>query len=142
MAGLGHVELAGIMWESDDGPVLSADTLSVSVRIVPLIRKDIKAKLVVAHGLRVDVPGLKAENIHIDILDDVVTLRGEFKSEENGDGKYLLRELHYGEFTRSLRLPDPLDHEKAEANVEDGVLTVRIPKAEEARPKEITVNAR
>ncbi|NIS82383.1 MAG: Hsp20 family protein [Anaerolineales bacterium] len=95
-----------------------------------------------AYVITADVPGLKAEDIRIDILDDVVTLRGEFKSEVNGDGKYLLRELHYGEFTRSLRLPVPLDPENAEANVEDGVLTVRIPKAEEARPKEIKVNAR
>ena len=90
-----------------------------------------------------DVPGLKAEDISIEILDDVVTLRGEINAEaEHEDAKYLLRELPHGEFGRSLRLPASLDHAAAEAKVEDGVLTVRIPKSEEARPKEIEVKAK
>lgn len=97
-----------------------------------------------AYVITAAVPGLKAEDLHIEILDDVVTLRGEIqeeRTEESSSGDYLLRELHYGSFTRSLRLPDPLDTDSAEAEVVDGVLTVRIPKAEGARPKEITVKA-
>src|SRR3989304_5409512 len=87
------------------------------------------------------VPGLKAEDLQIEILEDVVTLRGKTaERSEEADG-YLLRELDLGEFTRSLRLPDPLDASNAEAVVENGVLTLRIPKAEGARPKTIKVKA-
>lgn len=88
-----------------------------------------------------NVPGMKAEDISIEILDDVITLRSEVEY-ENGDGDYLLRELRHGGFTRSLRLPTSLDPDAAEAKVEDGVLTVRIPKSEEAKPKEIKVKAK
>ncbi len=92
-----------------------------------------------AYTITAAVPGLRAEDLHVEILDDVVTLRGEVGAEEEGERGYLLRELSLGEFSRSLRLPDPLDAGKAEANVENGLLTLRIPKAEEARPKVITV---
>ena len=88
-----------------------------------------------------NVPGMKAEDISIEILDDVVTLRSEVEH-ENGDVDYLLRELRHGGFIRSLRLPTSLDTDAAEAKVEDGVLTVRIPKSEEAKPKEIKVKAK
>lgn len=88
------------------------------------------------------VPGFKAEDLQIEVLDDVLTLKGEIESDEvdERDG-YLLREIHRGSFSRSLRLPESTDSSKAEAKVEDGLLTVRIPKSEEARPKEIKVKA-
>lgn len=93
--------------------------------------------------LTAEVPGLKADDLQIEILDDVLTLRAEMEQEEvEKRGGYLLRELHRGSFVRSLRLPEPVEAEKAEAKVEDGLLTVRIPKSEEARPKEIKVKAR
>ena len=85
------------------------------------------------------VPGLKAEDVNIRILDDVVTLEGEFKADEN---EYVLRELPHGSFSRTLRLAAPLDAEKAEAKITDGVLTLRLPKAETARPKVIKVAAK
>lgn len=88
------------------------------------------------------VAGLKPEDLKIEILDDVLTLSGEVKSESNGDGDYLLREIHYGAFSRSFRLPSSVEAEKAEAKVEDGVLTVRLPKVEEERPKKIEVEAK
>lgn len=87
------------------------------------------------------VPGLLAEDLKIEILDDVVTLSGEVASEENDEERVLLNELSHGSFTRSLRMPDPLDAENAEAQIENGVLTVRIPKSEEAKPKTIEVKA-
>jgi HSP20 family protein len=87
------------------------------------------------------VPGLKAEDLKIEILDDVVTLSGKIKQEEPEAESYLLRELCLGEFSRSLRLPDPVDAGKAEAKVENGLLTLRLPKTEEARPKTIKVKA-
>jgi HSP20 family protein len=96
-----------------------------------------------AYVITAEVPGLKADDISIEILDDMVTLRSEVEEESsNGSGEYLLRELRQGGFKRSLQLPTGLDSDAAEAKVEDGVLTVRIPKSEAARPKEITVKAK
>jgi len=82
------------------------------------------------------VPGLKADDLNIQILEDVVTVEGEFKQDES---EYLLRELPHGSFRRSLRLPVALEAGKAEARIKDGVLTLRLPKAEESRPKTIKV---
>ena len=82
------------------------------------------------------VPGLKAEDINIQILEDVVTLEGARQIE---DSAYLLRELPYGNFRRSLRLPVPVDGDAAEATVADGLLTLRLPKVEAALPKTIKV---
>jgi len=82
------------------------------------------------------VPGLKAEELNIQILDDVVTVEGEFKADEN---EYLLRELPHGSFRRTLHLPAALDADKAQAKITDGVLTLRLPKAESARPKTIKI---
>jgi HSP20 family protein len=94
-----------------------------------------------AYEITAAVPGLKAEDLQIEILEDVVTLRGKTAERGEETDGYLLRELDLGEFSRSLRLPDPLDASKAEAEVANGVLTLRIPKAEEARPKTIKVKA-
>jgi len=82
------------------------------------------------------VPGLKAEDLNIQILEDVVTVSGEFKADQE---EYLMRELPHGSFRRTLRLPATLDPDKAQAKITDGVLTLRLPKAESARPKTIKV---
>ncbi|MCJ7824217.1 MAG: Hsp20/alpha crystallin family protein [Anaerolineales bacterium] len=89
-----------------------------------------------------NVPGLKADDLQIEIIEDVVTLRGEVKEKENGQEDVLLRELHRGSYERSLRLPDMLEADKAEASIEDGVLMLRIPKSEESKPKKIEVKSR
>jgi HSP20 family protein len=88
------------------------------------------------------VPGLKAEDLKIQILDDVVTLQAEVQDMEVESETVLLREIPQGGFERSLRLPAPLDAQHAEAKIENGLLTLRIPKSEEARPKVIEVKAR
>jgi len=85
------------------------------------------------------VPGLKSSDLNIQILDNVVTIEGEFKQDEN---EYLMRELPHGSFRRTLQLPAPVDAEKAEARIADGVLTLRLPKAESARPKTIKIAAK
>jgi HSP20 family protein len=85
------------------------------------------------------VPGLKAEDVQIEILDDILTLRGKVEVVESEGSDYLVREVGVGDFERSLRLPDPVDTTKAEASIRDGILTVRIPKAEAAKPKVIKV---
>ena len=89
------------------------------------------------------VPGLEADDLSVEVLGETVTIRGEIKSEQNGeqDG-YLLQERRYGKFSRTLNFPVELDGAKAEASVENGVLTLRVPKAETARPKMIKVKAR
>jgi HSP20 family protein len=90
-----------------------------------------------AYVLSALVPGLKADDLNIQILEDVVTIEGTYIGDEN---EYMLQELPHGEFSRSLRLPVELDATKAEAKIEDGLLTLRVPKAESARPKTIKVN--
>jgi HSP20 family protein len=92
-----------------------------------------------AYVISAVVPGMKAEDISIQILEDVVTLEGARQVEQDG---YLMRELPYGTFRRSLRLPVEVDGEAAEASVENGVLTLRIPKAEVAQPKVIKVQSK
>jgi HSP20 family protein len=89
------------------------------------------------------VPGLKPDDLSVEVLGETVTIRGEIKSEQNGeqDG-YLLQERRYGKFSRTLNFPVELDGAKAEASVENGVLTLRVPKAETARPRTIKVKAR
>ena len=82
------------------------------------------------------VPGIKSDDLNIQILEDVVRIEGEYKAEENN---YLVRELPNGSFTRSLRLPAPIDADHVEADITDGVLTLRLPKAESARPKQIKI---
>ena len=88
------------------------------------------------------VPGLKAEDIAIEVEDDVVTLRGKTAELEKNEGEYLLREIASPSFERRIRLPVPVESAKAKAVVEHGMLTLRIPKAEEARPKMIPVQSR
>jgi HSP20 family protein len=85
------------------------------------------------------VPGLKAEDLNIQILEDVVTIDGEYKQD---DSEFLMRELPHGSFRRSLRLPSMVDAKKADAKIEEGVLTLRLPKAESAKPRTIKVVAK
>jgi HSP20 family protein len=82
------------------------------------------------------VPGLKAEDLNIQVLDDVVRIEGNFPELEN---EYLLQELPGGSFRRELRMPSPLEADKVEARIADGILSLRLPKAESARPKTIKV---
>lgn len=88
-----------------------------------------------------EVPGLTVEDLKIEILDDVLTLSGELNNEDNDLGDAILRELPQGSFKRSFRFSQSVDAEKAEAQLENGLLKLRIPKSEDARPKTITVKA-
>jgi HSP20 family protein len=92
-----------------------------------------------AYVLTALVPGLKADDLNIQIVEDVVRIEGAFQQDEN---EYLLNELPRGAFRRVLRLPVPLNADKAEAKITDGVLTLRLPKAEAALPKKIKVNVK
>ena len=91
-----------------------------------------------AYVLSALVPGLKSDELNIQVLDDVVRIEGEYRLDES---KYLVRELPSGSFTRTLRLPAAIDAEHVEADITDGVLTLRLPKAESARPKQIKIKS-
>ena len=85
------------------------------------------------------VPGLNAEDLNIQILDDVVRIDGEYRLDEQ---QYLMQELPHGSFTRTLRLPVPIDANNVEAKINDGVLTLTLPKAESAKPKRISIKSK
>ena len=105
---------------------------------IPLDVKDEKDAFV----LYAIVPGLNAEDIEIEILNDTVSISGEFKHETNEEETYLRRERPTGNFHRSLRFAAKLDATKAEAKLENGVLNLRVPKVPEAQPKSIKVKTK
>ena len=92
------------------------------------------------------VPGLKAEDLNTQVLDDVVRIEGEYKRSspvgQADENEYLLRELPSGSFTRTLRLPAAIEADSVEAKIADGILTLKLPKAESARPKKIQVTVK
>lgn len=94
--------------------------------------------------IRADVPGMKPEEIDIEIEDDVLTLSGEHTEEkEEREGQYMRRERRSGSFRRSIGLPASVDPEQIEAVCKDGVLevTVPVPSAQERGPVKITPKA-
>jgi HSP20 family protein len=93
--------------------------------------------------VRAALPGLKSDDVQISVTADMLTLRGEFKLEnEPKDVTYHLREQRYGAFERSLRLPTDVQTDKAKAEFNNGVLTISLPKAEAVKPKLINIKAR
>jgi len=89
------------------------------------------------------LPGLKAEDVQISVTADVLTLRGEFKQEnEQKDATYHIREQRYGSFERSIMLPSDVQTDKSKADFENGILTITLPKAESVKPKTITIKAK
>jgi len=93
-----------------------------------------------AYDIRALVPGLDVEKLNIEVLDDTVTIRGEFQAPSDENSRFLISELPSGKFSRVVTLPTTLDPAKAEANIKDGVLTLRVPKAESHRPRSIKVS--
>lgn len=85
------------------------------------------------------LPGVKAEELNVQVINDTITIQGEFKKPEDEKSEYLRSEIPTGRFYRELTLPAPLDTSKVDAHLENGILTLRVPKAEEARPKSIKV---
>ncbi len=89
------------------------------------------------------LPGVKPEDVDITITGDTLMIRGETKEEneqnESNQQNYLRRERRYGEFTRTITLPSGLQTDKAEASFDNAMLTIRIPKSEQVKPKSIKV---
>lgn len=88
------------------------------------------------------IPGMTAEEVDISVQGDALTIKGETKHEEEAkDGGWYRREIRYGAFSRTVPLPVRVDYGKADAKFKDGILTVKLPKAEEAIAKTIKVSA-
>ena len=91
--------------------------------------------------VQVELPGLEKEDFDISLHGDVLTVSGERKTEnETREGESFRRERFFGSFSRSVTLSAPVKAEAVTADYRDGVLTVTLPKAEEAKPKKIQVN--
>lgn len=93
--------------------------------------------------VKVDLPGLDPENVNVTFEDGMLTIQGkrQFESEDRGDTWHRI-ERGFGTFARSIRLPQTTDTEKIEASFDKGVLTVTVPKSEQAKPKTIRVQAK
>ena len=90
-----------------------------------------------------DLPGLEPSDVNVTFEDGMLSINGkrEFSTEDKGDTWHRI-ERSFGTFARSIRLPQTADTEKIEASFDKGVLTVSVPKAEQARPRTIEVQAR
>jgi len=88
----------------------------------------------------IELPGMRKEDIEISLHDGMLTIAGERKMETPGGEKAERSERYIGKFRRSITLPTRVDANKVSATYKDGILTVTLPKAEEAKPKQIQVN--
>ena len=91
--------------------------------------------------VNVEVPGMKKEEIEISLHGGVLTVSGERKKEsESEEGGMFRSERYFGKFQRSVTLPAAVDDAKVKATYKDGILIIALPKAEEAKPKQIAVS--
>jgi len=86
------------------------------------------------------LPGIQPEDVTIQIENEILTISGELKPDREEGANYLLAERPSGKFHRALTLPTSLDSSNVEAELENGVLTLEIPKVEEAKPRTIKIN--
>jgi HSP20 family protein len=92
------------------------------------------------YTLRAELPGVAKEDVKVTLAEEVLTVSGEKKFEKEVKNENFHRsERAYGKFSRSFRLPNPIDAEKIQAEYRDGVLTLTVPKAENAKPREIEI---
>ena len=95
-----------------------------------------------AFVVKAALPGVKPEDVEVVVQGERLTIRAQSQAEEERHGdNWLLREQRYGNLQRSVTLPSAVRSDQAEARVENGVLTLRLPKAQEARPHRITVGS-
>ena len=90
--------------------------------------------------VKATLPGLKPDEVQINVTGEVLTIKGESKhDEEKKDRSWHIREQRWGAFERSVRLPTGVLPDRAKADFENGILTITLPKSEEVKPKTITV---
>lgn len=93
-----------------------------------------------AYIVRANLPGVPLDDISVNIHEDVLTISGETVTEARGeDSRMLIRERSTGKFSRSLRFPSVVNGEAVEANIDDGVLNITLPKADHVKPRQIPV---
>lgn len=93
--------------------------------------------------VKASVPGVKPEDIEVTVTGELLTIKGEFKSEEKTEKRNLIRqERRYGSFCRQVALPVSVDSNKAAATFENGILTLNLPKVEAVKPKTVKVVAK
>ena len=92
--------------------------------------------------IRAELPGISEDDVNVSLTDNVLTVKGEKQHEEETDGKnYHRMERRYGKFQRSFTLPRHIEADAIKAEFKNGVLRLEIPKAEEAKPTEISITA-
>ena len=93
--------------------------------------------------VKATLPGIKADEVQINITGELLSLKGEVKQEnETKEKAYHIREQRWGTFERSIALPTQVVADKAKAEFENGILTITLPKAEEVKPKTITIKTK
>ncbi len=96
-----------------------------------------------AYVAKVELPGVNKDDVKITMQDNILTIRGEKKEEKKGkEGNAHRVERYYGSFQRSFSLPTSVKSDRIEAEYKDGILTINMPKAEEAKPKQIEVKVK
>ena len=115
-------------WPATDGGYVAVDVMETKDDVI----------------VKASVPGIKPEDIDISVTGDLLTIKGEFKAEQQkGDGANIIRqELRHGSFERTMTLPTQVVADKAKADFEHGMLTLTLPKAEDVKPKTIKVKAK
>jgi len=90
--------------------------------------------------IRAELPGIKKEDVDIDVRDNVLTVSGERSHDEDvNEGDFYRRERFYGKFQRAITLPDNVDTDNIDAQYDEGVLKITVPKTEESQTKKIEV---
>ena len=93
--------------------------------------------------VKADLPGIKADEVQINVNGDVLTIKGETKQQdEKKDKSWHIREHRWGAFERSIRLPSGVIADRANADFDNGVLTITLPKSEEVKPRTISVKTK
>jgi len=91
--------------------------------------------------LKIELPGVNKDDVSVEVKENVLTLKGErLLDPEIKDEHYYRKERSFGKFNRSFSLQEPIKPDLIKAGFKDGVLTVEVPRPEEERPKQITVN--
>ncbi len=126
--------------EETFGPITERGRVAESWALLPRVDVyETNSEVVV----KATVPGVKPEDLDITVTGNVLTIKGEIKEEDVEEGaNFIRRERVFGSFRRDLTLPVEVDVEKAEATFENGILTLRLPKVEAAKPKRLTVKSK
>ena len=91
--------------------------------------------------LKLEVPGLEAKDLNVEVTDDAVSIKGERKSESKTEEKGMIRsEFHYGSFARVIPLPTHVQNDKVTAEYKNGILNLTLPKSEEEKKKTVKIN--